>query len=223
MVNRFTLAGLLTVLSLFGLGALVFSVADGSEPAPIEAEATTPPSPIAAAPAEPTATATAAPKAEATPLQSRRQGCRLRAQEPAERGPEHVPQPTTTADYGSNPPTSGIHAPDPAPAGIYDRKSAPDLEFTVHSLEHGRINVQYAEDVPDATVEQLAKFVEDTEDGYHLLLFQNQTNMPYAVAATAWDHLIGCETFNAKTLTALGAFWKTYVDKAPGIRPVTVR
>ena len=219
MVNRFTLAGLLTVLSIFALGVLVFSVADGSEPAPIEAEATTPPSPVAAAPAEPTATATAAPKAAATPLQAaaKAAGCELKS--PPNEGQEHVPQPTTIADYGSNPPTSGVHAPEPAPVGIYDRKSAPDLEFTVHSLEHGRINVQYAEDVPDATVEKLAKFVEDTENGYHLLLFQNQTNMPYAVAATAWDHLIGCETFNAKTLAALGVFWKTYVDKAPEFDP----
>ncbi len=73
--------------------------------------------------------------------------------------------------------------------------------------------------MPDATVGELAQFVEDTENGYHLLLFQNQTNMPYAVAATAWDHLIGCETFNAKTLKALDVFRKTYVDKAPEFDP----
>ena len=30
--------------------------------------------------------------------------------------------------------------------------------------------------------------------------------MPYAVAATAWDQLIGCKTFNAKTVKALGEF-----------------
>ena len=127
MVNRFTLAGLLTVLSIFGLGALVFSVADGSEPAPIEAEATTPPSPIAAAPAEPTATATATPAPKATPLQSaaKAAGCELKS--PPNEGAEHVPQPTTAADYGSNPPTSGIHAPDWAPDGVYDRKSTPAL------------------------------------------------------------------------------------------------
>ena len=43
--------------------------------------------------------------------------------------------------------------------------------------------------------------------------------MPYAVAATAWDHLIGCETFNAKTVEALDEFRKAYVDKGPELVP----
>ena len=219
MVNRFTLAGLLTVLSIFGLGALVFSVADGSEPAPIEAEATTPPSPIASAPAEPAATATPEATPKATPLQSaaKAAGCELKS--PPNEGAEHVPQPTTAADYGSNPPTSGIHAPDWAPDGVYDRKSTPALEFTVHALEHGRIDVQYAETAPNSTVRRLEQFVRTSDDGYHLLLFENQTKMPYAVAATAWDQLIGCKTFDAKTVKALDEFRKAYVDKGPELVP----
>lgn len=218
MVNRFTFLGLVTALSLFGLGLLVFALADsnGNEPA-IHAEATTPPVPIQQAPVEPTQTAT--PEPGATPLQraAKAAGCVLI--DPPNEGAEHVAQPTSSADYGSNPPTSGVHAPSPAPAGVYAREDAPDLEFTVHSLEHGRVNVQYAEDTPDATVEQLTKLAEDSDGGYHLLLFQNQTNMPYAVAATAWDHLIGCKTFNAKTTQAIGEFWKTYVDKGPEFEP----
>lgn len=223
MVNRFTFLGLVTALSIFGLGLLVFALADsnGNEPA-IQAEATTPAVPIAEAPAtepEPEPTETATPEAKATPLQraAKAAGCVLI--DPPNEGAEHVAQPTSIANYGSNPPTSGVHAPSPAPPGVYARDEAPDLEFTVHSLEHGRINMQYAKDVPDATVEKLTKLVEASEDGYHILLFQNQTNMPYEVAATAWDHLIGCETFNAKTTRALGEFWKTYVDKGPEFEP----
>lgn len=224
MVNRFTFLGLVTALSIFGLGLLAFTLADssGNEPS-IEAEATTPPSPIAQAPTEPQATATpaetAAPEAKATPLQraAKAAGCVL--VDPPNEGAEHVAQPTSIANYGSNPPTSGIHHPTPAPDGIYERENAPDLEFTVHALEHGRVNVQYAKDVPDATVEALTKFVKHTENGHHTLLFQNQTNMPYEVAATAWDHLIGCKTYNARTTRALGEFYAAYVDQGPETVP----
>lgn len=221
MVNRFTFLGLVSVLSIFGLGLLVFALADssGNEPA-IRAEATTPPVPIGEAPAaEPEPTETATPEANVTPLQraAKAAGCVL--VDPPNEGAEHVPQPTSAADYGSNPPTSGIHHPTPAPDGIYERDNAPDLEFTVHSLEHGRVNVQYSRDVSDATVELLTKLVEDTENGYHALLFQNQTDMPYEVAATAWDHLIGCKTFNSKTAQAVGEFYKTYVDQGPETVP----
>ena len=207
MVNRFTFLGLVTALSVFGLGVLAFGLADSSsDAATIRAEATTPAVPPAT---EPTA----------TPLQRAAQAAGCELVDPPNEGAEHVAEPTSSADYGSNPPTSGIHGPMPAPAGVYDRKHTPSLESTVHSLEHGRINVQYAEGTPDATVEQLAKFVEGAEDGYHLLLFENQTDMPYAVAATAWDHLIGCETFTPETIQALGIFWQTYVDQGPEFEP----
>ena len=49
--------------------------------------------------------------------------------------------------------------------------------------------------------------------GYKTLLFENNTNMPYAVAATAWGHLIGCNTFNDHVFDALRAFRLKYIDK----------
>lgn len=209
MVNRFTFLGLVTALSVFGLGLFVFSLADSNGNAStLRAEATTP--------AVPPATET---EPQGTPLQRAAEAAGCELIDPPNEGAEHVAEPTTSADYGSNPPTSGIHAPMPAPAGIYERKHTPSLESTVHSLEHGRINVQYAEGTPDATVEQLAKFVESAENGYHLLLFENQTKMPYAIAATAWDHLIGCDAFTAETIQALGLFWQTYVDQGPEFEP----
>ena len=51
--------------------------------------------------------------------------------------------------------------------------------------------------------------------GYHMVLFQNNTNMPYAVGATAWTRLLGCKTFNPKIFDAIRAFRTEYVDKAP--------
>jgi hypothetical protein len=46
-------------------------------------------------------------------------------------------------------------------------------------------------------------------------LFQNNTNMPYEVAATAWTQLIGCKTVNDKTWDALRAFRDRFTDKGP--------
>jgi hypothetical protein len=52
-----------------------------------------------------------------------------------------------------------------------------------------------------------------------MLLFHNQTDMPYAVAATAWDRLIGCRRFNQKTVAALAAFRAEYIDQGPETVP----
>jgi hypothetical protein len=56
-------------------------------------------------------------------------------------------------------------------------------------------------------------------DAYHTLLFQNNTNMPYEVAATAWTQLLGCKTVNDKTWDALRAFRQRFTDKGPEIIP----
>ena len=48
-----------------------------------------------------------------------------------------------------------------------------------------------------------------------LLLFQNQTHMPYAVAATAWGHILGCKTFSPKVFDALRDFRMTYTNQGP--------
>ena len=53
----------------------------------------------------------------------------------------------------------------------------------VHPLEHGRIEVQYKPGTPQQTVNQLETLLAEESDGYHMLMFQNTTNMPYAVAA----------------------------------------
>jgi hypothetical protein len=48
-----------------------------------------------------------------------------------------------------------------------------------------------------------------------LLLYPNTTNMPYAVAATAWGHVLGCKTFNQRIFDALRAFRLTYTNQGP--------
>ena len=48
-----------------------------------------------------------------------------------------------------------------------------------------------------------------------LLLYQNPTKMPYAVAATAWGHVLGCTTFNPRVFDAFRAFRMAYTDQGP--------
>ena len=43
--------------------------------------------------------------------------------------------------------------------------------------------------------------------------------MPYAVAATAWDHVLGCPMMNERVFDAVRAFRNTYVDKGPETVP----
>ena len=138
-------------------------------------------------------------------------------------GREHLPSDSATNDkYKTNPPTSGTHRPTPADDGIYTPGNEPAKENYVHSLEHGRIEIQYKKGTPQSRIDQLeALFNEPLKGvaGYHQLLFQNNTDMPYDVAATAWTQLLGCKTFNDKTFDAIRAFRERFVDKGPELIP----
>ncbi len=124
-----------------------------------------------------------------------------------------------TVVYKTNPPTSGNHNPTPALDGVYAPGNTPTPEHFVHTLEHGRIELQYAPSQPRKVRLQLQSLLAESykghPGGYKVLLFENNTHMPYAVAATAWTHLIGCPTVSDKTWDALRDFRNAYVDKAP--------
>jgi len=141
---------------------------------------------------------------------------------PPDEGRSHV---NTPVKYKSNPPTSGNHNPIPAQDGIYNPGDTPTPEHFVHALEHGRIEFQYAPGTPKAFESKLETLVSEPLNGkaaYKILLFQNNTHMPYQVAATAWDHYIGCKTIKEPQIfDALRDFRLKYVDKGPepGIPP----
>jgi hypothetical protein len=138
-------------------------------------------------------------------------------------GRTHLPSDTATNNkYKTNPPTSGNHRPTPAEDGVYAPDNTPDKENFVHTLEHGRIELQYAPNAPQSVRDQLFTIYNEKVKGvsaYHMMLFQNNTNMPYEVAATAWTQLLGCKTVNANTWDAIRAFRDRFVDKGPEIIP----
>lgn len=144
-------------------------------------------------------------------------GCTLL--DPKLEGSTHV---TGTVTYKTDPPSSGDHNQVPAQDGIYKPGNEPQKENFVHSLEHGRVEIQYRPGTPAKTIAQLETVGSEELNGsagYHILIFENNTNMPYAVSAVAWGHILGCKTMNPKVFDAIRAFRKQYTDKAPELIP----
>ncbi len=131
-------------------------------------------------------------------------------------GQQHT---TATVKYKTNPPTSGPHNPTPAHDGDYVGKSPPPVEMLVHALEHGRVEIQYHTGTPPQRQRQLetllAEPISGQPAGFDQLLFENNTGMPYAIAATAWQNRLACPTFNDRVFDALRAFRVQYVNKGP--------
>jgi hypothetical protein len=130
----------------------------------------------------------------------------------------HV-QPGTKVKYATNPPSYGPHYPAPASDGEYKQSNLPQTPYLVHALEHGRIEYQYSPSLPAADVKQVEALMGEQDGtwapGQLLLLYPNATNMPYAVAATAWGHVLGCKTFNQRIFDAFRAFRLTYTNQGP--------
>jgi len=132
-------------------------------------------------------------------------GCELRLKLKDE-GHDHIPVGSPPPGYKTNPPTSGDHVDPPYQQADGAYAEMPEEIDIVHSLEHGRLEIQYSPDLPEAG--QLAlKGLYDTMYGA-TLLFPNE-KMPYEVAATTWTNLLGCPTYEgAATLDAIRAFGK---------------
>lgn len=130
-------------------------------------------------------------------------GCVVREGLPEE-GHQHLGPDEPVPDYRTVPPTSGDHI-DPPLQQADGAWAEPAAQVNVvHSLEHGRVAIQYAPVLPER--DQLAlKGLYDTVYSASLL-FPNP-EMPYAAAATSWRNLIGCPRWRGeKTLDAIRAF-----------------
>jgi hypothetical protein len=112
--------------------------------------------------------------------------------------------------YGTNPPTSGNHYPIPTPDGVYTKEPQPT--HFVHTLEHGRVEIQYSPSLSKKRVQQLGGLF--NEDPHIMLLFPN-TTMPYDVAVTAWGHLAGCKKITNASFDVIRTFRDRYIDRAP--------
>lgn len=140
-------------------------------------------------------------------------GCKLELKLEDE-GSSHLPKGSQPPQYGTNPATSGNHVEPPYQQADGAYSEMPDELNLVHTLEHGRLLIQYSPDLPEADQLEL-KGLYDTMYGA-TLLFPNE-RMPYEVAATTWTNLIGCPVYKGpETLDAIRAFGRTTWGKYGG-------
>ena len=147
--------------------------------------------------------------------------CELRSTRARSR--DHTVSLEEPIDYDTNPPTTGKHFQVAAEDGIYE-EAAPDSAI-VHSLEHGRVVIWFKPSLPEETRAGLRALVE--EDGHQILIIP-RTEMPFDVAATAWNRgpgregtgrLLGCPSFSPAAYDALRTFRDEHRGRGPEVAP----
>jgi hypothetical protein len=88
------------------------------------------------------------------------------------------------ARYNSVPPTSGPHFPFAPAPGIYTDPMPDGL--TVHALEHGHVNIQYAPGTPAATIQQLTELARRYPTD---VLLAPYLKLDRGIALTAWGRI----------------------------------
>jgi hypothetical protein len=152
-------------------------------------------------------------------IAAREAGCELDLDLPDE-GNTHIRPNEDPPNYETNPPTSGNHIVPPRQQADGAYSEYPDPVYTVHSLEHGRIAIQYSPELPEDQQLELKGLFDEDPDG--VLLFPNP-EMPFDVAATAWTHMIGCPTYEGQaTLDAVRDFRDTFRGQGPEPVPVVI-
>ena len=147
-------------------------------------------------------------------------GCTLQAVK-AQRG-QHSLGPDETADWNTDPPTSGPHFgfDDAGSLGtvIWGAYEEPlQVARVVHNLEHGGIYIFYGDEVPDAVVAELREFYDSHEQGTLLAPYPNLAD---EIALGAWvsdggeetGYLAKCTAFNE---AAFSAFFSGFQFRGP--------
>jgi hypothetical protein len=94
-----------------------------------------------------------------------------------------VPTLTTKPKWNSSPPTSGPHYGQTAVWGAYEEPVP--LVQTTHNLEHGGVIIHYGPDVPQAEVDQLFAWYNETDEPNGLVISPLPTN-GNKITLSAW-------------------------------------
>jgi hypothetical protein len=98
----------------------------------------------------------------------------------------------------------------PVPTGIH---TAPiPNEGQVHNLEHGHIVIQYRQGL-DPSI--LAAISEQVKGDIQWMLIAPRDDMPFQLTFTAWGHLEGCNSPNAKVTDLLTNFHDLFKNQGP--------
>ena len=144
-------------------------------------------------------------------------GCRFRSA-PALPASHSIADPDGTVKWNTDPPTTGPHYEVPAVFGAYSEPLQPAR--LVHNLEHGGIYIQYGDEVPEATVQQLRDFYDAHERG---TLLSPLPRLGKNIAVGAWvapeddpgngnGYLMRCTRFDEDAFTA---FFEEFQFKGP--------
>jgi Protein of unknown function (DUF3105) len=138
---------------------------------------------------------------------------------PAVKPRSHTVQPDGRSPlWNTVPPTSGPHYAVPAVWGAYSEPL--QQARVVHNLEHGGIFIEYGNDVPASTVQELRSFYDDHTRG---TLLAPSPSLGKQIAVGAWTapendpdngtaHLMKCEKFDDE---AFSAFFDELQFKGP--------
>jgi hypothetical protein len=125
----------------------------------------------------------------------------------------------TTVQYSTNPPTSGDHWLDPAPAGFNPPSALgdPPNERLVHNMEHGQIIFWYRPDA-SAVIDDLQAYFDNTNAGI-ALLGQPYEGVPasYNFTMTAWGHSQSCKEVSQDVIDAFREEFQGKTTEAPNI------
>jgi Protein of unknown function (DUF3105) len=103
----------------------------------------------------------------------------------ANQGQQHLQPGQDYTSYNSTPPTSGPHAPAPAPCGVSSEPVPNTVQ--VHDLEHGVVMVQYRPGLDAGQVQALQALGRSYDS--HVILAP-YPGLPTPVTATAWTKLM---------------------------------
>jgi hypothetical protein len=125
-------------------------------------------------------------------------------------GRTHVPV-GTVIQYGTDPPTSGPHYPDPEPGGFYTTPIDPG--FLVHSMEHGGVIIYY--DASELLPSDLT-FLQ-TLASQHPGIFSQVVVVPRVdpvdpIILTAWTHMLRLPMFDE---SRIDNFLNLFLGKGP--------
>jgi hypothetical protein len=145
-------------------------------------------------------------------------GCELTQNKATSRS--HITNINEKVPYKQNPPNSGKHYYVPAQDGLYNGTPPKDVEL-VHAQEHGRVIIWAKPSLPEADRQKLRALFD--EDSYQMIVVQ-RTNMPYALAATAWGadptplgtgFSMTCAKWSDDVIDALRAFRDEHRSNGP--------
>jgi hypothetical protein len=140
-------------------------------------------------------------------------------------GNNHFTDQNRDPGWKTNPPTSGDHFANNGEVGsgaLADGAylSTPAMARAVHSMEHGRVLIQYSPDLAEDEQLEIKGVFDESPQG--VVMFPNP-DMPYEVAVTAWTQLAGCDSYEgAATLDLIRTFRDVYRGQAPEFFPLSV-